>query len=320
MTAAVRIAVDGMGGDFGPRLAFEACCIFLRQQPQAAIDLFVIDSFVAPFACPTRLRLVVCPSAVLPADSPAQVLRHKRASSMGQGLVQLRDGCAQAFVSAGNTGGLVMLAAHLVGIRAGVTRPVLCTAVPTTAGTTWLLDLGGVLAPDAQRLVEYAHLGAEQAGRVLGRPVSVALLNIGQEDSKGLPEVKEAAQQLKVCSEFNYLGFVEPAGLFAGAADVVVCGGLVGNMVLKSAEAAAATVLNLVRREFSASPWRRLLAFLCSGVFRHIRKQLHPARLNGALLLGVNGVVVKSHGSADQEAFLAALNLAYRATGSVNVG
>ncbi|HMW48174.1 MAG TPA: phosphate acyltransferase [Cellvibrionaceae bacterium] len=316
MAAAVRIAVDGMGGDFGPRLAFEACCIFLQQQPRAEIDLFVVESFAAPFACPARLRLVMCPLAVLPADNPTQVLRHKQASSMGQALVQLRDGAAQACVSAGNTGGLVMLAAHLLGIRAGVTRPVLCTAVPTAIGATWLLDLGGVLAPDADRLVEYAHLGAQQARRVLKRPVTVALLNLGQEDEKGPLEVKAAAQRLKISSEFEYVGFVEPAGLFAGAADVVVCEGLVGNMVLKSAEAAAATVLSVVRREFSASPWRRLLALFCRGVFGRVRRQLHPARLNGALLLGVNGVVVKSHGGADQEGFLAALNLAYRAVRS----
>ncbi|MFO1369712.1 MAG: phosphate acyltransferase [Marinagarivorans sp.] len=314
--AAVRIAVDGMGGDFGPRLAFEACCIFLRQHPDAAVDLFVLESFLPPANCPEGLRLVACPSAVLPADNPAQVLRHKQASSMGQALAQVRDGVAQACVSAGNTGGLVMLAAHMLGMNQGVSRPVLCTAVPTAVGATWLLDLGGVLTPDADRLVEYAYLGAQQARQVLKRPVSVALLNLGQEDAKGLPEVKAAAQRLKSSSDFQYLGFVEPAGLFSGAADVVVCEGLLGNMVLKSAEAAAATVLNVVRREFSASPWRRLLAWLCRGVFARVRAQLHPARLNGAVLLGVNGIVVKSHGGADQEAFLAALNLAYRALGS----
>lgn len=316
MAVAVRIAVDGMGGDFGPRLAFEACCIFLRRQTDAAIDLFVVETFVAPFKCPERLCLVVCPLAVLPGDNPVQVLRHKQASSMGQAIARVRDGGADACVSAGNTGGLVMLAAHLLGISAGVTRPVLCTAVPTASGATWLLDLGGVLAPDADRLVEYAHLGAQQARRVLKRPVSVALLNLGQEEEKGPAEVKAAAQRLKATSEINYLGFVEPAGLFSGVADVVVCEGLLGNMVLKSAEAAAATVLSVVRREFSASLWRRLLAWLCRGVFKKVRAQLHPARLNGALLLGVNGIVVKSHGGADQEAFLAALNLAYRAVGS----
>lgn len=316
MAAAVRIAVDGMGGDFGPRLAFEACCIFVRCQPDAEVDLFVVESFVAPTSCPERLRLVAAPSAVLPGDNPALVLRHKQASSMGQALAHVRSGAAHACVSAGNTGGLVMLAAHLLGICQGVTRPVLCTAVPTATGATWLLDLGGVLAPDADRLVEYAHLGAQQARRVLGRAVTVALLNLGQEDEKGPPEVKAAAQRLKNCSEFQYLGFVEPAGLFAGAADVVVCEGLIGNMVLKSAEAAASTVLGALRREFTASPWRRLLAWLCRGVFGRVRAQLHPAHLNGALLLGVNGVVVKSHGGADQEAFLAALNLAYRAAGS----
>jgi glycerol-3-phosphate acyltransferase PlsX len=275
--------------------------------------LFVVEPFKAPFDCPDRLRLMYCPQAVLAGDNPAYVLRHKQASSMGQALTCMRDGSAGGCVSAGNTGGLVMLASHLVGIKPGVTRPALCTAVPTQTGASWLLDLGGMLAPDADRLVEYAYLGASEARRVLNRRVSVALLNVGQEAEKGPAVLREAAQRLKTAADFEYVGFVEPEGLFAGVADVVVCDGLMGNMVLKSAEAAAATVLTVVKAQFMASPWRRLLAWLCRGLFRQVRSQLHPAGLNGAVLLGLNGIVVKSHGGADKEAFLAALNVAYRA-------
>ncbi|MEY4587966.1 MAG: hypothetical protein RL497_42 [Pseudomonadota bacterium] len=309
----LRIAVDGMGGDFGPRLAFEACCIFLAQNPGVAIDFFVQEPFLAPSEPPQHLCLVLCQEAVLAQDSPAFVLRHKQASSMGQALAALRAGRVQACVTAGNTGGLVMLAAHILGMQPDVSRPVLCTPVPTQNGATWLLDLGGVLAPDAPRLLEYACLGAAEATRVLKRRVRVALLNLGQEAEKGPKVVREAADLLAAHSEFDYMGFVEPAGLFAGDADVVVCDGLMGNMVLKSAEAAAATVLNALRSQFAANPWRRLLAGLFQGVFRQARAQLHPSALNGARLLGVNGVVVKSHGGADKEAFLAALHAALRA-------
>ncbi|HEY6527658.1 MAG TPA: phosphate acyltransferase [Cellvibrionaceae bacterium] len=316
MAALVRIAVDGMGGDFGPRLAFEACCDFLALQPDTAIDLFVVEPFTAPSDCPDRLCLVYCQQAVLADDNPVYALRHKQASSMGQALTYVRDGLAGGCVSAGNTGSLVMLASHLVGIKPGVTRPALCTAVPTQTGASWLLDLGGVLSPDADRLAEYAYLGASEARRVLKRRISVALLNVGQEAEKGPQVLREAAQRLKSANDFDYIGFVEPAGLFAGAADVVVCDGLMGNMVLKSAEAAAATVLTVVKNEFMTSLWRRTLAWLCRGLFREIRSQLHPAGLNGALLLGLNGIVVKSHGGADKEAFLAALNIAYRAISS----
>lgn len=313
MAARVKIAVDGMGGDFGPRFTFEACCIFLAQEPDVEIDFFVTEPDALPGIHLDRLRVLASPQAVLAEDSPAFVLRHKQSSSMGMALAAVREGAVQGCLSAGNTGGLVMLAAHILGITPGVTRPVLCTAVPTQKGACWLLDLGGILAPDADRLVEYAHLGASQAARVLKRKVSVALLNLGEEAEKGLPSVRDAAAQLAFSNDFEYVGFVEPAGLFAGAADVVVCDGLVGNMVLKSAEAAAATVLTILWIHFSASVWRRILAWFCRGIFRQIRRQLHPAGLNGALLLGVNGTVVKSHGGANQEAIVAALNTVLRA-------
>jgi phosphate acyltransferase len=316
LAAPVRIAVDGMGGDFGPRLAFEACCIFLVRQPNVEINFYVADSFVAPTVIPARIRIVYCPQAVLPADSPQQVVRRKRDSSMGQALDALRSGAVSACLSSGNTGGLVMLAAHILGMQAGVHRPVLCTKIPTRTGSTWLLDLGGVLTPDAVRLLEYAHLGAQQAARSLRRRVRVGLLNIGREAHKGTDVVRQAAELLAVNTEFDYVGFIEPSGIFAGDADVVVCDGLSGNLVLKSAEAAAATVLSILRSQFKTNPWRLILAWLCEGVFRQVRDQLHPAQLNGAHLLGVNGLVVKSHGSADTEAFVAALTLVYRAAGS----
>lgn len=317
MAAPIRIAVDGMGGDFGPRLAFEACCIFLQNQPGAEIDFFVTEPWVAPENLASRMCIITCPQAVLASDSPQLVVRRKRDSSMGQALAALRAGSVCACLSSGNTGGLVMLAAHILGMQAGVHRPVLCTRVPTQTGFTWVLDLGGVLMPDAQRLVEYAHLGAQQAARSLGRRVSVGLLNIGKEAHKGTEVVRQAAEYLAAKAEFEYVGFIEPAGLFAGKADVVVCDGLAGNLVLKSAEAAAATVLNILRSQFKANPWRLFLAWLCRGIFRQVHSQLHPAQLNGAQLLGVNGLVVKSHGSADQEALVAALTIVYRAAGSV---
>ncbi|NLY13274.1 MAG: phosphate acyltransferase PlsX [Gammaproteobacteria bacterium] len=313
------IAVDAMGGDFGPRLAVSASIKSLLEHPQLHIvlvgDSQVIESVLTQFPDVDRSRLSIqhASESISMTDLPAHALRHKPDSSMRVALQLLRDKQVQACVSAGNTGALMALAKHVLNTLPHIERPALMTALPTLTGETHLLDLGANVDVNAAQLVQFALMGsAALQAQGMAKP-RVALLNVGSEAIKGSQQVKLAAAELQAMRQINYIGYVEGNGVFRGDADVVVCDGFVGNVLLKSSEGLAQMITARVRQRLGRGLRAWLLAWLAAPLLKVLRSELAPDRYNGACLLGVDGVVVKSHGNASQEAFQAAIAVAYDA-------
>lgn len=313
------IAIDAMGGDFGPRLVVSACVKSLHEHPKLHLvlvgDRAIIESVLAQ--CPqvdySRLTIQHASESIEMTDLPAQALRNKSDSSMRVALQLLRDKHVQACVSAGNTGALMALAKHILTPLPNINRPAIMTALPTLTGETHLLDLGANVDVSAQQLVQFAVMGSA-AVQVQGieRP-RVALLNVGSEAIKGNQQVKLAAAELQAMPHINYIGYVEGDGVFRGDADVVVCDGFVGNVLLKSSEGLAKMIAARIKQRLGRGVRAWLLAWLAAPLLKVLRSELTPERYNGACLLGVDGVVVKSHGNASQEAFQAAISVAYKA-------
>ena len=308
-----------MGGDYGPRLVVSACVKSLLEHPQLQLvvvgDAVEIESVLAQYSHVDRSRLTVVHASetISMADLPAHALRHKPDSSMRIALQLLRDKQVHACVSAGNTGALMALAKHVLQPLAHIDRPAIMTALPTLTGETHLLDLGANVDVSAQQLVQFAIMGSA-AVRIQGiAEPRVALLNVGSEAIKGNQQVKQAALLLEQIKEINYIGYVEGDGVFRGDADVVVCDGFVGNVLLKSSEGLVRMITARVKQRLGKGLRALLLAWLAAPLLKVLRSELSPERYNGACLLGVDGVVVKSHGNATQEAFQAAISVAYRA-------
>lgn len=308
-----------MGGDFGPRLAVSASIKSLLEHPQLHIvlvgDSQVIESVLSQFPNVDRSRLSIqhASESISMTDLPAHALRHKPDSSMRVALQLLRDKQVQACVSAGNTGALMALAKHVLNTLPHIERPALMTALPTLTGETHLLDLGANVDVNAAQLVQFALMGsAALQAQGMAKP-RVALLNVGSEAIKGSQQVKLAAAELQAMRQINYIGYVEGNGVFRGDADVVVCDGFVGNVLLKSSEGLAQMITARVRQRLGRGLRAWLLAWLAAPLLKVLRSELAPDRYNGACLLGVDGVVVKSHGNASQEAFQAAIAVAYDA-------
>ena len=308
-----------MGGDFGPRLVVSACVKSLAEHPQLRLvlvgDAASIESILAQLPQVDRSRLSVQPASesISMADIPAQALRQKPDSSMRIALQLLRDKQVQACVSAGNTGALMALAKHVLKTLPGIDRPAIMTALPTLKGETHLLDLGANVDVSAQQLVQFAVMGsAAVKAQGLTQP-RVALLNVGSEASKGSQQVKLAAVELEAMPQINYIGYIEGDGVLRGDADVVVCDGFVGNVLLKSSEGLAHMITARVKQRLGRGLRAWLLAWLAAPLLKMLRSELAPDRYNGACLLGVDGVVVKSHGNASSAAYQAAISVAYAA-------
>ncbi|WP_092431306.1 phosphate acyltransferase PlsX [Geopseudomonas sagittaria] len=315
------IAIDAMGGDFGPHCIVPACIASLAEHPSLRLILVglpsVIEPLIAEHPSVDRSRLLVHPASEVIAmdDRPAQVLRGKLDSSMRQALELVRCGTAQACVSAGNTGALMALSRHVLKTLPGVDRPAMVTAIPTLGGSCHLLDLGANIDCSAEHLYQFAVMGAV-AAEALGTPnPRVALLNVGTEEIKGNQQVKLAASLLRQARVLNYIGFVEGDGLYRGEADVVVCDGFVGNIVLKASEGLAAMIVARVETLFRSGPAARLVGWLALPLLRRLQNELRPARHNGASFLGLQGIVVKSHGSAGPEGFRMAIRRALAEVG-----
>jgi glycerol-3-phosphate acyltransferase PlsX len=243
-------------------------------------------------------------------EPPAQALRCKPDSSMRKVLELVRDGVAQACVSAGNTGALMALSRHVLKTFPGIDRPAMITAIPTGSGRCQLLDLGANVDCDAEQLRQFAVMGsvvAEAQGVVQPR---VALLNVGTEEIKGNQQVKRAAALLQQTAGIHFAGYIEGDALYRGAADVAVCDGFVGNILLKSSEGLASMVAARMEAQFRRGIGARLVGALALPVLRRLRDELTPARHNGASFLGLQGIVVKSHGSAGVESFASAIRRA----------
>jgi len=320
MPQKVRIALDAMGGDHGAPVVVPAAAISLERHPDSEFILFGDRAVVEPLvATQPRLhaaaRLVHTDVAVKMDEKPSQALRHGRwKSSMWLAIDAVKRGDADVAISAGNTGALMAMAKFHLKTRAGIARPAIAALWPTLKGESVVLDLGATIGADATHLVEMAVMGGAMA-RVLfdlERP-RVGLLNIGVEEVKGLEPVREAGRMLRETPRDNldYIGFVEGDDIGKGTADVVVTEGFSGNIALKTAEGTAKQFAAYLRGAMSRT-WTAKLGYLFArGAFRLLREKMDPGKSNGGVFLGLNGIVIKSHGGADADGFAAAIDLGY---------
>ncbi|MBK4991640.1 phosphate acyltransferase PlsX [Pseudomonas sp. S36] len=310
------IAIDAMGGDFGPRSIVQASIACLSANPSLHLTLVgqpsLLEELISGISAADRLRLHIAPaSEVVGMDErPSQVLRGKPDSSMRVALELVRDGKAQACVSAGNTGALMALSRFVLKTLPGIDRPAMVAALPTRTGFCQLLDLGANVDCTAEHLYQFAVMGSV-AAQVQGvqRP-RVGLLNVGTEDIKGNQQVKLAASLLQNARGLNYVGFVEGDGLYQGVADVVVCDGFVGNILLKSSEGLASMIGERVEQVFRRGMLSRLAGLVAMPLLKRLQADLAPARHNGASFLGLQGIVIKSHGSAGVQGLQSAIERA----------
>ncbi|MFO7648929.1 phosphate acyltransferase PlsX [Halomonas campaniensis] len=310
----MRIAIDAMGGDLGPRATVQGAASAVIQDSRLEIRLFGVRRTLEDeisclprrlAAAGSRLEVVDAPRVIDQGVRPSDALRHGQDSSMARMLACVAAGEAAAGVSAGNTGALMALARRALGTVAGIPRPAISTAIPTRQqGRCYLLDLGANVEASAERLVDFALMGELMARHVDGLAAPrVALLNVGLEGTKGTVSVREADARLRGLPHLAYQGFVEGDGVFSGRVDVVVCDGFVGNAVLKASEGLARMLVERVQATFEAHWSSRLVGALARPALRRLRSELDPVRYNGASLLGLAGIVVKSHGSADATGF-----------------
>ena len=307
----ITVAVDCMGGDHGPHVTVPAALEFKARMPDVELVLVGLQDAVQRELKGGRVRVHPASEVVAMDDPPAQALRYKKDSSMRVAVDLVKSGEAHACVSAGNTGALMAISRFVLKTLPGIDRPAIATVLPNMRRTnTYVLDLGANVDCTSEHLLQFGIMGAMLVAAVehKERP-SVGLLNIGTEDIKGNEAVKQAAELLRA-SGLNFAGNVEGNDIYKGTVDVVVCDGFVGNVALKSSEGVAEMMASALREEFSRNPFTKLAAVAAMPVIRAFRKRLDPRRYNGASLLGLRGIVVKSHGSADPFAFGQALERA----------
>jgi glycerol-3-phosphate acyltransferase PlsX len=322
----IRIAIDCMGGDHGLPVTVPAALSFLRATVGASIPPGLqlvgreaeigaaLDTHGATAAERARLTVVHADEIVLMDESPAGALRGKRRSSMRLAINLVKDGQADACVSAGNTGALMAIARFVLKTLDGIDRPAIATVIPNQkGGVTTMLDLGANVDCTALHLLQFAILGCAlvEALEHRERP-SVGLLNIGEELIKGNEVVKQAAELLRATA-LDFRGNVEGNDVFKGTTDVVVCDGFVGNVALKTTEGLATMLGGFLKEEFTRGPLSRLAALVAMPVLKRFKQRVDPRRYNGASLLGLRGIVIKSHGSADAYGFERAVQRAWDA-------
>jgi phosphate acyltransferase len=320
MPQKVRIALDVMGGDVGASVVIPGAAISLTRNPDCAFLLFGDRALIEPQLAPhPRLRavsrVVHTDVTVSMHDKPSQALRRGRKnSSMWLAIDAVKKGEADVAVSAGNTGALMAMARFNLRTLAGIDRPAIAAVWPTMRGDSVVLDLGATIGGDAQHLVELAFMGSAMASVLfdLERP-TVGLLNIGVEEVKGGEEIREAAERLRAMKlpQLEYVGFVEGDGIGRGAADVIVTEGFSGNIALKAAEGTARQISEYLRNAISRSWLSRIGYLFARSAFKALRDKMDPSKSNGGVLLGLNGIVVKSHGGTDAEGFAYAVDVGY---------
>jgi len=305
----IIIALDAMGGDHGPSVTVSAAVHILERQSGLKLILVGDQSILASTIRDVggnvgdRLLIEHASEIVEMTDKPSHALRKKKDSSMRVAINLVKDGLAHACVSAGNTGALMATARFVLKTLPGIDRPAICTALPTISGHTHVLDLGANVDSSAEHLLEFAVMGSVLTSAVDNNPnPTVGLLNIGEEELKGNERVKEAARLFNDCS-LNYVGFIEGDGIYMNPTDVVVCDGFIGNVMLKASEGVAKMFGAYLKTEFKRNIFTKLSAIAAYPVLKAFKKQLDPRSYNGASLLGLNGIVVKSHGGADAYAF-----------------
>jgi glycerol-3-phosphate acyltransferase PlsX len=310
-----------MGGDKGPLITIPAAVLAVKQMPNLHLilcgDQQIISSELAKLQALTdpRIKISATTQVVEMHDKPAFALRFKKNSSMRNSLDLVAQGEAQACVSAGNTGALFSIAHYVLKKLPGVERPALISSLPTLCNNkhVFMLDLGANVFCDSGVLYQFAVMGSVMAQQVdgLARP-RIALLNMGVEDIKGSDHIKQTAVQLAQNEAINYVGFIEGSDIFANKADVIVCDGFVGNVALKTCEGVAHLVYQKANAAFNKSLFTRILGKILRPTLKKLYKSLNPDQYNGASLIGLRGIVVKSHGNANSGAFLSAIMAAVK--------
>ena len=313
----VTLAVDCMGGDHGPSVILPACRQFLNQYPHASLLLVGLPDALSSFSHP-RARIVAATEVVSMEDAIEVALRRKKDSSMRVAIEQVRDGHAQAAVSAGNTGALMAIARYVLKTLEGIDRPAIAGQMPNIkGGGTTMLDLGANVDSTPEHLLQFALMGSALVSVLTGidKPL-VGLLNIGEETIKGNEIIKKTAELLRSAAnsgDLNFYGNVEGNDIFKGTADIVVCDGFVGNVALKASEGLAAMARHFLKKSFSRNIFTVIAGIIAYPALSSYKKLIDHRLHNGAALLGLRGLVFKSHGSADVLAFRTALQRAYDA-------
>ena len=317
----VSISVDAMGGDFGPKITVPASLNFLKSHPDAFITLVGNESTIKkflkkPIESFNRLSIIHTTQFVTMDESPQSALKNKKNSSMRLAINLVKGGAADAIVSAGNTGALMATGRFVLRMLPGIDRPAIASFLPNQKGTSCMLDLGANADCTSHHLTQFAIMGSILSSVISKkRKPSVGLLNIGSESIKGNEVTKDTYELLKE-SHLNFYGNVEGNDIFKGTTDVVVCDGFVGNISLKTTEGLAKMFADFLGEEFKKNIGTKFLALFALPVLKAFKKRLDPRRYNGAAFLGINGIVVKSHGSADAFSFEHALMTAYEEANS----
>lgn len=308
-----------MSGDLGVATNVAACIMALSEFPELEI-LLVGDkahltkalsnhSLTREYA--NRIQTVDACEVVNMDDKPSSMLRNKLNSSMHKSLELVRDKQANACVSSGNTGALMVLSKHILGMQSNIKRPAIMAAIPTKKSDTYILDLGANLDTSAENLVEFALIGSAFVSlyHEIEKP-KIALLNVGTEENKGLSSIKNAAINIQETTNLNYIGYLEGDKVFKGDADILICDGFVGNVLLKTAEGVMQFFLHETKKQATKN-WRfKLASFMAKPLFKELKDRLNPHQYNGGIFLGLNGLVVKSHGSSDARTLAAAIGKA----------
>ena len=309
----LTLALDGMGGDHGPTVVVPAALQALTEHKDLTLilvgDRQVLEREIRNHGAVAggRIQIRHASQTVAMDELPSLALRTKKDSSMRVAVDLVKDGTAHACVSAGNTGALMATARFVLKTLPGIDRPAICSALPTIKGHTHVLDLGANVDSETDVLFQFAVMGAALTSAVenIARP-TVGLLNIGAEEMKGNDQVKEAGRLL-AASELNYVGFIEGDDIYAGTVDVVVCDGFVGNVALKTSEGVARMIRHYMEQSFRRTLWTKLVAVLALPVLKSFKAKIDPRQYNGASLLGLQGIVIKSHGGADVVAYTNAI-------------
>ncbi len=318
MRGHVTIAVDAMGGDHGPSIVVEAVLASIQRHADLKVLLVgerkALLSLLPPDYPSERIVLVDAPDYVRMDDKPSFALRHRAQSSMAIALQIVKEARAQVCVSAGNTGALMALGRSILKTPSGIDRPAIVRRIPSTRGRCYVLDLGANVDCTAEHLFQFAILGSLMVEVVEQKQhPRVALVNVGKEDIKGSEQVRLASHMLAASPALNYVGYIEGDGIFNDVADVVVCDGFVGNVALKTAEGVIAMLSGLIGDSFRRNFYTRVLGFLARPVLRRFQNLLDPSTHNGAIFVGLNGIVVKSHGAATAKGFARAIDQGVRA-------
>jgi glycerol-3-phosphate acyltransferase PlsX len=314
MSKAITISLDAMGGDHGADVVVAAALEYLKRDRDTTLILVGPEPELRgkagahPYA--DRLRFHHASQWVEMDELPSKALRNKKDSSMRVAIDLVKEGVAHACVSAGNTGALMATSRFVLKMLPNVDRPAIITALPSIEGQTYMLDLGANVDCAAEHLFQFAVMGSELVSVVEDLPTPrIGLLNIGQEEIKGNEQVKRA-HDLLAASSLHYVGYVEGDDIYKGGTDVIVSDGFVGNVALKSSEGVAKMISHFMKQAFRKNLLTKLAGLIALPVLRSFRHRIDPRRYNGASLLGLRGVVIKSHGGADELAFANAINIA----------